>query len=496
MATPAQPAPAPLTDAELTELGRAALNIEAAAVSSLAGRLGLEFARACRICLACRGRVVVIGMGKSGHIGNKIAATFASTGTPAFFVHPAEAVHGDIGMITQDDVVITLSNSGETSEVLALVPALKRLGVPVISLTGNPASALARIAAVHLDVSVPAEACPLNLAPTASTTATLAMGDALAVALLRLRGFTEADFARSHPGGSLGRRLLLHVADVMHAGSEVPAVGPDATVSAGLLEMSRKGLGMTSVVAADGKQAAGRVHRRRPAPHARSPDRRARNADGCGDDLAVPLDRPTRTCDRGRADHGTAPDYGTGGCRQRRHRGRSTQRARSAARGGHVSSELTKRIRLLILDVDGVMTDGRLWFGPDGEIMKAFHVRDGVGIKAVLGAGIEVAIISGRRSAAVERRAMELGIRHVRQGCDNKAQVLRELLAELGVASVDAACVVDDTPDLPMMAIVALPIAVADAHPDVVAAARHVTVAAGGCGAVREACDMLIDGRT
>ncbi len=161
-----------------------------------------------------------------------------------------------------------------------------------------------------------------------------------------------------------------------------------------------------------------------------------------------------------------------------------------------MSSELTKRIRLLILDVDGVMTDGRLWFGPDGEIMKAFHVRDGVGIKAVLGAGIEVAIISGRRSAAVERRAMELGIRHVRQGCDNKAQVLRELLAELGVASGDAACVVDDTPDLPMMAIVALPIAVADAHPDVVAAARHVTTAAGGCGAVREACDMLIDGRT
>ena len=153
-------------------------------------------------------------------------------------------------------------------------------------------------------------------------------------------------------------------------------------------------------------------------------------------------------------------------------------------------------VRLLVLDVDGVLTDGRLWFGPDGEIMKAFHVRDGVGIKAVLGAGIEVAIISGRRSAAVERRAMELGIRHVRQGCDNKAQVLRELLAELGVASGDAACVVDDTPDLPMMAIVALPIAVADAHPDVVAAARHVTTAAGGCGAVREACDMLIDGRT
>jgi len=253
MATPAQPAPAPLTDAELTELGRVALHIEATAVTTLAGRLGADFARACRACLACRGRVVVIGMGKSGHIGNKIAATLASTGTPSFFVHPAEAVHGDLGMITHEDLVLTLSNSGETSEVLALVPVLKRLGVPLLALTGNPSSSLARVADVHLDVSVPAEACPLNLAPTASTTASLAMGDALAVALLRLRGFTEADFARSHPGGSLGRRLLLHVEDVMHAGDEVPAVGPDETVSAGLLEMSRKGLGMTSIVAADGR---------------------------------------------------------------------------------------------------------------------------------------------------------------------------------------------------------------------------------------------------
>jgi arabinose-5-phosphate isomerase len=205
------------------------------------------------VCLACAGRVVVIGMGKSGHIANKIAATLASTGTPSFFVHPAEAVHGDLGMITPDDVVIALSNSGETSEVLALVPVLKRLGVRLVALTGNPASSLARASDVHLDVSVPAEACPLNLAPTASTTATLAMGDALAVSLLRLRGFTEADFARSHPGGSLGRRLLLHVEDVMHVGDEIPRVGPDDTVSAGLLEMSRKGLGMTGVVDATGR---------------------------------------------------------------------------------------------------------------------------------------------------------------------------------------------------------------------------------------------------
>lgn len=253
MATPAQPLPAQLSDAELTELGRTALSIEAAAVTAIGARLGADFARACRACLACHGRVVVIGMGKSGHIGSKIAATLASTGTPAFFVHPAEAVHGDLGMITPDDLVIALSNSGETSEVLALIPVLRRLGVPIVALTGNGASTLAQAAAVHLDVSVPAEACPMNLTPTASTTATLAMGDALAVAMLRLRGFTEEDFARSHPGGALGRRLLLHVEDVMHTGAEVPRVGPDETVSAGLLEMSRKGLGMTSIVDPSGR---------------------------------------------------------------------------------------------------------------------------------------------------------------------------------------------------------------------------------------------------
>ncbi|HUO95463.1 MAG TPA: KpsF/GutQ family sugar-phosphate isomerase [Steroidobacteraceae bacterium] len=252
MATPAHPTPAALSDAELITLGRVALNIEAEAVAALAGAVGADFAAACRLALACRGRVVVTGMGKSGHIAGKIAATLASTGTPAFFLHPAEAVHGDIGMITREDLVLALSNSGETTEILALVPALKRLGVPLIALTGSPDSTLARAAEVHVDVRVPAEACPLNLAPTASTTATLAMGDAIAVALLRLRGFTEEDFARSHPGGSLGRRLLLHVEDVMHRGAEIPGVGPDDTVSAGLLEMSNKGLGMTTVVDASG----------------------------------------------------------------------------------------------------------------------------------------------------------------------------------------------------------------------------------------------------
>ncbi|MBP9591076.1 MAG: KpsF/GutQ family sugar-phosphate isomerase [Steroidobacteraceae bacterium] len=228
--------------------GRQVLTTEAAAVAALVHRLQEDFAAACRLMLACEGRIVVTGMGKSGHVAGKIAATLASTGSPSFFVHPAEAIHGDIGMITARDVVLALSNSGETDELLAILPVIKRLDVPLIALTGNDASTLARHATVVLDVSVPAEACPLNLAPTASTTAALAMGDALAVAILEARGFTEEDFARSHPGGTLGRRLLLHVDEVMRHGDDLPAVGPDTPLSAGLLEMSRKGLGMTTVV--------------------------------------------------------------------------------------------------------------------------------------------------------------------------------------------------------------------------------------------------------
>ena len=231
--------------------GRRVLATEAEAVAALADRLGDDFAAACRLLLACKGRAVVTGMGKSGHVGGKIAATLASTGTPSFFLHPGEASHGDIGMITAGDVVIALSNSGETGELLTILPLIKRLGAPLVALTGNRNSTLARYATVTLDVSVPAEACPLNLAPTASTTAALAMGDALAVAVLEARGFTEEDFARSHPAGSLGRRLLLHVEEVMRRGDELPAVGPDTSLSAGLLEMSRKGLGMTTVVDGD-----------------------------------------------------------------------------------------------------------------------------------------------------------------------------------------------------------------------------------------------------
>jgi arabinose-5-phosphate isomerase len=235
------------TDEGLVELGRQALTIEIDGLRAQLPRLGTDFARACRICLNCRGRIVVTGMGKSGHIGGKIAATLASTGTPSFFVHPGEASHGDVGMITRDDAVLALSNSGETAEILTILPVIKRLGVPLIAFTGNSDSALARIATVHLDIRVPAEACPLNLAPTASTTAALAVGDALAVALLKARGFTEQDFVRSHPAGALGRRLL-YVKDVMRTGPQIPTVRGETTVAEGLLEVTSKGLGMTAIV--------------------------------------------------------------------------------------------------------------------------------------------------------------------------------------------------------------------------------------------------------
>lgn len=224
------------------------IEIEASAVNSLAERIDDNFTGACETILACKGRVVVIGIGKSGHIGSKIAATLASTGTPAFFVHPAEAVHGDLGMIQPDDVVLALSNSGETDEVNAILPPLKRIGVSIISLSGNPESTLARHSDIHINVGVGKEACPLGLAPTSSTTAALVMGDALAVSVLESRGFTSEDFARSHPAGQLGRRLLLHIHDVMHSGEDIPAVSDSATVSEAIVEMTRKRLGMSAVL--------------------------------------------------------------------------------------------------------------------------------------------------------------------------------------------------------------------------------------------------------
>jgi arabinose-5-phosphate isomerase len=246
--------PSPVTE-DIVAAARRVLDIEARALDTLAARLGEDFARAVRLVLDSTGRVIVSGLGKSGHVARKIAATMASTGTPAYFVHAAEALHGDLGMIHQDDVLIALSNSGETAELLAIVPLVRRQGGRTIAVTGKPDSTLARLADVHLDAGVAMEACPLNLAPTASTTCALALGDALAVALLEARGFREDDFARSHPGGALGRRLLTHVRDVMRARADVPAVDISATVTEALLQVTRGGMGMTVVLTADGNVA-------------------------------------------------------------------------------------------------------------------------------------------------------------------------------------------------------------------------------------------------
>ncbi|MFI8979036.1 KpsF/GutQ family sugar-phosphate isomerase [Ectopseudomonas khazarica] len=231
------------------------IRLEIEAVQELLPRIDADFVKACELILDCKGRVVVVGMGKSGHIGNKIAATLASTGTTAFFVHPAEASHGDMGMITRDDIVLALSNSGSTAEIVTLLPLIKRLGIRLISMTGNPNSPLAQAAEVNLDASVSQEACPLNLAPTSSTTASLVLGDALAIALLEARGFTAEDFAFSHPGGALGRRLLLKVENVMHKGDALPCVQRGTSLRDALLEMTQKGLGMTVVLESDGRLA-------------------------------------------------------------------------------------------------------------------------------------------------------------------------------------------------------------------------------------------------
>lgn len=237
---------------QLKSLGLAVINTELEAVSALRDRIDDAFVSACQHLLKCEGRIIVIGMGKSGHIAGKIAATLASTGSPAFFVHPGEASHGDLGMITDKDIVLILSNSGETREILTILPLIKRLGIPLIAMTGKPFSALAQSATAHIDVSATKEACPLGLAPTSSTTTALVMGDALAIALLEARGFTAEDFALSHPGGNLGRRLLLHVSDIMHTGETIPQISNQALISDALVEMTNKGLGMTAVINGDG----------------------------------------------------------------------------------------------------------------------------------------------------------------------------------------------------------------------------------------------------
>ena len=325
-----------LDSGQALESGRRVLEIEARAVRELADRLDVNFVRAAQIVLGCKGRVVVSGIGKSGHIARKIASTLASTGTPAFFVHPADASHGDLGMVTRDDVMIALSNSGESGELLVIVPLIKRLGGKLIAMTGNPNSTLAREADVHLDAKVAEEACSLGLAPTASTTAALALGDALAVTLLEARGFGKEDFARSHPGGSLGRRLLTHVHDVMRTGQDIPSVPQSASFSEAILEVSRKGMGMTAVTGDSGR-VVGHFYRWRSAARAGEGRRPAYHERRAVDDTQSALRAAGSTRRGGRRHHGAVQNLAvTGGGRESAPR-RGAEHARSDAGESHLT---------------------------------------------------------------------------------------------------------------------------------------------------------------
>ena len=359
------------------QLARATLLLAADEINALASRLDQPFSQAVSLILHCRGRVVVTGMGKAGHVGGKIASTLASTGTPAFFVHPHDLSHGDLGMVTDGDIVLALSNSGESDEVLAMLPPLKRLGASIIAITGKDESSLALAADLHLSVQVAQEACPLGLAPTSSTTAALALGDALAVCVLDQRDFTAEEFARLHPGGSLGRQ---------------------------------------------------RPRPKQPPPALLPPELQAR----------------------------------------------------------------LKRIKLLILDVDGVMTDGGLTLGDDGQEYKTFHAQDGLGMKLLKASGVELAIITGRSSEVVKKRAESTGVAHFYQGAEDKLAAFHALIQASGLTPQQCAFMGDDVVDLPPMLQCGLALAVPDAPALVLAHAHYVTQKKGGAGAVREVCELIM----
>jgi len=430
------------TAARAQEMARRVLRIEADAVAALADRVGEPFTEAVALILGCHGRVIVSGIGKSGHIARKIAATMASTGTPAYFVHAAEAIHGDLGMITREDVLIALSNSGENDELLTVVPLVKRQGGRLIAITGNPASSLAREADVHLDGGVAEEACPLNLAPTASTTAALALGDALAVALLDARGFSASDFARSHPGGALGRRLLTHVRDVMRPAAEVPTVTPETAVPAALLAMSRGGMGMVVVGGADGTVS-------------------GIFTDG---DLRRALERL-----------GDLRDIAVGQVASAQPRAIGLERLAVEA---VEMMERHKINQLLVLEADG-------------RLAGALNMHD-LFREMLARSGVRIAIITGRDSPIVTRRAENLGIDLVFQGIENKHSAMARLLADQGLEFAEAGYMGDDVVDLAVMKACGFSATVPDGHPLVRQQAGYLTRSAAGGGAVREVCELIL----
>ena len=444
-------------------------------------------------------------MGKSGIIAQKISATLASTGTPSLFLHPAEAIHGDLGRIVKGDVLLALSNSGDTEEILALVPWLKRLGAPIVALTGNPRSPLAQAADVHLDVSIRTEACPLGLAPTASTTAALAMGDALSMALLERRGFTVEDFAVLHPGGRLGKKLL-RVEDAMHTGDEVPRVPPETPMKEVLFEMTRKRLGLTTVAEADGTLL-GRHLRRRPAPPDGAPRLRAARPHRRRVHDREPVHgRPPRARDQGaRRDGARKITSLLVVDRERPDRGRAAP-ARpledgddlAGGRGPMKDEALAARCRalkLILTDVDGVMTDGTVLLLPDGGEAKAFHIRDGLGVVMAQRAGLRTGVAQRPLVRGRSRRAAELGDGRRPPGRRRQGQVLREILAAAGAAARGGRLHGRRRERPAGAAEAGLSAAPADAALEVRLQAFMVTEARGGQGCLREFVEAILRAR-
>ena len=499
------------------------LQIEADAVKKLINHIDDEFETIVNAILACNGRVIVTGMGKSGHVGRKIAASLASTGTPSFFMHPAEAFHGDLGMVTANDMVLAISNSGESNEIVNILPIIKRIGAKIIAMSGRRESTLGKNADYYIDISVEREACPLGLAPTASTTATLAMGDALAIALLSSRNFTAQDFAVFHPGGALGRRLLLTVENVMHSGEDNPVISVHKTAKEALFLMTAKGLGATSVVDENGKfiglvtdgdirrmlargaefldepvedlmtknpviitkdkmaaEALSMMEKHQPKPITVLPVIDVEKNEPVGivhlTDLLVyggqMIDRQIRALR-----FGVKVVVGTPG-RLIDHIRRNTIKL--------------DHVKMLILDVDGVLTDGSIAVGDNGELFKTFNVRDGLGITLAQKLGIKTAIITGRESKMLAYRARELKINAFYQNKKNKVPAYKELLAEYQLKDEEVAYIGDDLFDLAVMKRVGFPATVADATEEAKSVSILISDFAGGKGAVRQIIEFIL----
>ena len=513
--------PARLTDFEQLRFARQIIQTEGRALALVAKRLDGEFCRAVGCLYECRGNVIVSGMGKAGLIGQKIMATLASTGTPSHYLHPAEALHGDLGRIQRDDVALVLSQSGETEEVLRLLPSLASLGVPIIAITARADSTLGRAAKVVLELGPLEEACPLGLAPSSSTTAMLALGDALALVTSRMRDFGREDFARFHPAGNLGQRLSKvehHMRPLVQC-----RLAPDSeTVREVLVRVSVPGrrTGATMLVDGEGKLSGiftdsdlARLfeHRR---------DGRARRSDPRRDDAppapgAGRLDDGRRRGRHGRTKNQRVAGGGRGreaaGADRHHRRGwpvaprRTRRAARRAARddlprlsrsgGGTANMNLDQRcqqIELILSDVDGVLTDGKIVLDNQGIEAKVYHIRDGLGIRLWQRAGCRFGIVSQRSSNSLKIRAAELGVELVRQGIKDKLTAYKQILTELGLKPPQVCYLGDDLPDLPVVRAVGLGVAVADACVELRQAAHYVTTTAGGAGAVRETVELIL----